>query len=159
QAAERRLDLLLRGLPTEKKAGVLGLKRQQAAVGTKDDRAMVLAVFGTGVELQARPVEPSGRPRQGAARRQERALHRAWRTEQPAIELLGKDDRARHRERIARGDDRVEPGAMQRLGDAAEVAAELSGVGAVAGAEHDQANHFGKRKQELPQPASVEKRR
>ncbi len=71
------------------------------------------------------------------------------------IEGLGEDVRAFDRERIARGDDGLDAGAMEGLSDAAEVVAEVAIVAAVARSEDDEAEPLCVRREDLPQAPAV----
>ncbi|MBK8262596.1 MAG: hypothetical protein IPK80_14840 [Nannocystis sp.] len=130
--------LLALRVPAEEEAAVLGLKRAQAAIRAEDDRAGVVAVGLAGVELEARPVEVLREAGQAGAGEREGALERVQIDEERAIQSFGEDVRASDRERVTGGDDRLDPAAMERLGDAAEVIARVADVAAVARGEHDQ---------------------
>jgi hypothetical protein len=132
---------------------------EEAAVGAEDDGAGVVAVDLAGVQLQAGPVEVLGAARERGSGDGECALERVQVDEERAVEILGEDDRASDRERVARGEDGLESGAMQGLGEAAEVVAEGAGVAAVAGGEHDQAERAGVGREQLTEPTGVEERR
>jgi hypothetical protein len=148
--------LLALGIAAEEEAAVLGLEGAEAPVRAEDDGAGIVAVGRAGVELEARPVEVLREAGEAGASEGEGAPQRMQVDEQRLIEDLGEDLRALDRERIAGSDDRLDAGAMQRLGDAAEMVAGVAVVAAIAGGEHDEAQRVGVGGEELAEAPAVD---
>lgn len=100
------------------------------------------------VELQREVIRAIWLQREHPARREHGVVDLDGRTGEHAVQLLGQRHRAPRRQREPARDDRGHAHPVQRLGRAADLAADAHRVATMAGAEHDQTQRVDVRREQ-----------